>query len=151
MDFQFTTIPSDIKSELRKVVISFPFEGLSIENYLRGYIPALYDFQVYGESLEIDIIGNFGNFSTDGSRSKSGVLYSNSFSLDLNNSNSNIEEEVYRFLGRKVVLLLYTNTQRYQVGNKSQPLFLTTSDDSESISIKLKGETYFACVRHNIR
>lgn len=151
MDFQFSTIPNDIKSELRKVIISFPFDGLSIENYLRGYIPSLYDFQVYGNSLEIDIIGNIGSFSSDGSKNKSGVLFSNSFSLDLNKSDANIEEEVYRFLGRRVVLLLYTNTQRYQVGNKSQPLLLTASDDSESISIKLKGETYFACVRHNIR
>lgn len=151
MNFQLSIIPNDIKSELRKIIISFPFEELSIENYLRGYIPALYDFQVSGKSLEIDVTGNQGNFSSDGAKSKSGVLFSNSFSLDLNKSDSNIEEEVYRFLGRKVVMLLYTNTQRYQVGNMLQPLTLTASDDSESISIKIKGETYFACVRHNIR
>lgn len=150
MNYLINTIPSDIKTEIRKIVIAFPFPELSMQKYMRGIIPSLYEFQSQGNCLEIEITGDLARFNSDGKSDKTGTSFTHSLNLELNNSTPEVQNELIRFLGRQVVVLLYTNTQKFQIGNYDQPLSISTSDDASSMAFRITGTTYFAAIRHNI-
>lgn len=140
-------IPSDIEKKIDHVIISLPFNDLSLSALLKNRIPSENSILIDGAAAKYRVIPGDGSIQFNQRLGKSGVSWNLNFDFNvIENTTSNFLG-LNRFSNQKVVLFMGTSTYMYQMGYQNQALNFSFRENLTGYRVSISGEVYYPVAR----
>lgn len=144
-------IPTDIEKKVDEIIISLPFNKLSIQNMLKNQIPTDSDLKLHGNSAEFRVRPGDGSVNFQQKDSRSGIYWTVSFDFELVDNNHLNFAQLNRFTNQKVAIIIGTSTYIYWMGTTTQLLKFSFRETLTGFSVSLSGDVYFSAARKKIQ
>lgn len=144
-------LPSDIEKKVDKIIISLPFNKLSIQNMLKNQIPTDSDLKLHGNSAEFRVRPGDGSVNFQQKDSRSGIYWTVSFDFELVDNNHLNFAQLNRFTNQKVAIIIGTSTYIYWIGTTTQLINFSFRETLTGFRVSLSGDVYFPVARKKIQ
>lgn len=145
-----SNFPTDIEKKVDHIIITLPFNDLSLKNQLKNIIPSESELLTKGNALKVRVLPNDAGIDNRQSKSKPGNYWNFNFNCDVvDNTHSNFQRLNF-FSNRKIVLVVGTSTYRYQLGNQDHPLDFSFKETTTGFNISIAGQCFCAASRQKI-